>query len=139
MKKKKSVVDEFSSSKSKQPPTITTNDHKEKKKSEIDESSSSKSKQSPTIITTNDKEKIKSVDNNNNSAIQKFVSLFLEGVKLQKFMKYMCETGMGQSVDPITDVVCVMITCPLQLVITEVGVAPFKVQNFILFYFILFK
>jgi hypothetical protein len=64
-----------------------------------------------------------------NSAIQMFVSLFLEGVRLQKFMKYMCETGMGQSVDPITDVVCVMITCPLQLVITEVGVAPFKVKT----------
>jgi hypothetical protein len=58
--------------------------------------------------------------------MQRFVQLFLEGESLQRVMKHLCETSVGQVVDPITDVVCVMVTSPLQLVITEIGVAPFR-------------
>lgn len=64
--------------------------------------------------------------NNSQNNLRKFISLFLEGEQLQKVMKYLCETSLGQVTDPITDVVCVMITSPLAFVITEVGVAPFK-------------
>jgi hypothetical protein len=60
------------------------------------------------------------------SALSRFVELFLRGDELVHLMRHFCNTSMGQVVDPITDVVCVMITSPLQIVITEVGVAPFK-------------
>lgn len=60
------------------------------------------------------------------SALSRFVQLFLQGDELVHLMRHFCNTSMGQVVDPITDVVCVMITSPLQIVITEVGVAPFK-------------
>ena len=60
------------------------------------------------------------------SALSRFVELLLRGDELVHLMRHCCNTSMGQVVDPITDVVCVMITSPLQIVITEVGVAPFK-------------
>lgn len=53
-------------------------------------------------------------------AMSRFVDLFLQGVALQRVLRYLCETSSGRVVDPITDVVCVMITSPLQLMITEV-------------------
>lgn len=58
----------------------------------------------------------------------RLVSLFLENTALERMMIYLCKTSLGQVIDPITDVVCIMITSPIHLVITEVGIAPFKVK-----------
>ena len=58
-----------------------------------------------------------------------FVQLFLNGDALQQMISYICNTSHGSVADPITTTVCMMITTPVQIVLTQVGVAPFKVNG----------
>lgn len=51
---------------------------------------------------------------------------FLEGDNLVRIFHFFCETGDAQVTDPITDVICMMVTSRIQLSVTERGVMLFK-------------
>jgi hypothetical protein len=53
---------------------------------------------------------------------RKIVQHFLTGVSLRKVFSHLCNNASGQVTDPISDVVHTMLTCPVQMVISEVGV-----------------
>lgn len=61
--------------------------------------------------------------------VQRFVDLFLAGDALRKTLAYLCNTVQGNVMDPITHTLCLMITTPVQIMLTQVGVAPFKDKN----------
>lgn len=63
----------------------------------------------------------------------KFIELFLQGESLQQTLCYMCNASQGHVVDPITHTLCMMITTPVQVMLTQVGVAPFKDKNTAIF------
>jgi hypothetical protein len=52
----------------------------------------------------------------------KIVHFFLTGVGLRKVFSHLCNNASGQVTDPISDVVHTMLTCPVQMVISEVCV-----------------
>lgn len=55
------------------------------------------------------------------------VDVFLTGQNMRKMMAHLCNSYCGHSMsDPITDTVVMMLTCPLNLIITEVGIALFQ-------------
>lgn len=54
------------------------------------------------------------------------VKHFLTGENLRQVFAHLCNHASGQVTDPISDVVHTMLTCPVQMVISEVGVALFK-------------
>ena len=51
---------------------------------------------------------------------------FLKGANLRKVFSHLCNNATGQVTDPIAYVVHIMLTCPVQMVVSEVGVALFK-------------
>lgn len=55
------------------------------------------------------------------------VQHFLQGPNLRKVFAHLCNNATGQVTDPIAYVVHIMLTCPVQMVVSEVGVALFKV------------
>jgi hypothetical protein len=58
---------------------------------------------------------------------RRMVEVFLTGRNLRKVMAHLCNSYSGHSMsDPITDTVVMMLTCPLNLIITEVGIALFQ-------------
>lgn len=58
-----------------------------------------------------------------------FIDLFLTGKSLQTMISHICNTAHGSVTDPITNTLCMMIKSPIQIVLTQVGVAPFKVGD----------
>lgn len=52
--------------------------------------------------------------------------VFLRGTALERVIQYFCETNIGHVMDPINDVLCLMLTTPLQPTITESGVSFFR-------------
>lgn len=58
--------------------------------------------------------------------MDKIISEFLAGKNLRKMFSHLCNNAAGQVTDPISDTVAMMITCPVQMIITEVGIALFK-------------
>lgn len=46
---------------------------------------------------------------------------FLTGLKLRKVFAHLCNHSAGQSVDPISDVAYIMLTCPVQMMVSEVS------------------
>lgn len=63
----------------------------------------------------------------------RFIKLFLTGDSLCKMIAYLCNNSHGTVTDPITNVLHAMITSPLQIMLTQVGVAPFKDRNTLVF------
>ena len=61
--------------------------------------------------------------------MQETVDMFLRGKNLRRVMNTFCNDSVGQVVDPITETLCMMLTTPLQLVVTEVGVTLFRDKN----------
>lgn len=59
-------------------------------------------------------------------ADEKIRTLFLTGKHLKRVMAHMCNNASSHVADPITDTVVMMLTCPINLVVTEVGIALFK-------------
>lgn len=60
-------------------------------------------------------------------AERKIIETFLTGKNLRKVMAHLCNSYHGNNTsDPITDTVVMMLTCPINLIITEVGVALFQ-------------
>lgn len=51
---------------------------------------------------------------------RKIVQTFLTGSRLRKVFAHMCNHASGQVTDPISDIVHTMLTCPVQMVISEV-------------------
>ena len=62
-----------------------------------------------------------------------FIDLFLKEDALCHIVAYMCNNTQGLVTDPITNVLYSMITSPIQIVLTQVGVAPFKDKNTLVF------
>ena len=58
--------------------------------------------------------------------MEKIISEFLTGQNLRKMFSHLCNNAAGQVTDPISDTVAMMLTCPVQMIITEVGIALFK-------------
>lgn len=58
--------------------------------------------------------------------IDEVVDIFLTGVRLQRVMTHLTDACVDNYSDPVCEVLCTMITCPLELIITEVGLAIFK-------------
>lgn len=58
--------------------------------------------------------------------MERIVSEFLTGKNLRKMFSHLCNNASGQVTDPISDTASMMLTCPVQMIITEVGVALFK-------------
>ena len=56
----------------------------------------------------------------------RIMTLFLQGSRLRKVMSHLCNHCSSNIADPISDTVVMMLTCPIHLVITEVGIALFK-------------
>jgi hypothetical protein len=54
------------------------------------------------------------------------VDLFFTGSDLANMISYFCKISVAQSRDPIADTVVVMISSPLVVMLTQVGLAPFK-------------
>jgi hypothetical protein len=54
------------------------------------------------------------------------VATFLSGVRLRRVLSHMCNNASSGIADPVTSTIRVMLACPVQLVISEVGVALFK-------------
>ena len=61
------------------------------------------------------------------------VEKFLCGSQLRRVMAHLCNHCSNQVGDPIADTVAMMLTQPIHLVITEVGIALFKVVTFFSF------
>lgn len=57
---------------------------------------------------------------------ERFIDLFFEENQLRKMLCYLCDACAGHIIDPVTEITCMMIQCPIQLVVTEIGIAPFK-------------
>ena len=51
---------------------------------------------------------------------ERTVSMFLTHGRLQKTLSHLCNHASGQLTDPISNVVHMMLTCPVQMVISEV-------------------
>lgn len=78
------------------------------------------------------------VDNNSNDAAnvessrlvrpsrEEILATFMSGDRLRRVLSHMCNHASSSVADPITTTVRIMLTCPVQLVISEVGVAFFK-------------
>lgn len=65
----------------------------------------------------------------------RILKIFLSEKNLRKVMAHLCNHGSSNHVaDPVTDTVVMMMTRPVHLVITEVGVALFKVYFFMAFF-----
>ena len=58
----------------------------------------------------------------------RIVAEFLTGPNLRKIFSHLCNNASGLVTDPISDTAVMMLTCPVQLILTEVGVALFKVS-----------
>lgn len=56
----------------------------------------------------------------------RIIAEFLTGRNLRKVFSHLCNNASGQVTDPISDTAIMMLTCPVQLILTEVGVALFK-------------
>ena len=56
----------------------------------------------------------------------RIIAEFLTGSNLRKVFSHLCNNASGQVTDPISDTAIMMLTCPVQLILTEVGVALFK-------------
>lgn len=59
----------------------------------------------------------------------RIIAEFLTGSNLRKMFSHLCNSASGQVTDPISDTAVMMLTCPVQLILTEVGVALFKVRS----------
>jgi hypothetical protein len=58
---------------------------------------------------------------------KRLLEVFLSNNNLRKVMAHLCNSYCGHSVsDPIADTVVMMLTCPVNLIITEVGIALFQ-------------
>jgi hypothetical protein len=57
---------------------------------------------------------------------ESIIGTFLTGSSLRKVFAHLCNHASGQVTDPISDVVNTMLTKPVQMVVSEVGVALFK-------------
>jgi hypothetical protein len=66
------------------------------------------------------------VHHNPNSTIdhEQIVSMFLVHSRLRKVLSHLCNHTSGQLTDPISGVVHMMLTCPVQMVISEVRPLP---------------
>ena len=64
----------------------------------------------------------------NEDNLTRFIDIFLRGSALQRMIKFFCELNNMHHNDPLTHVVCVMISTPIGISLTEVGVLPFKEQ-----------
>jgi hypothetical protein len=51
---------------------------------------------------------------------ERTVSMFLTHCRLRKTLSHLCNHASGQLTDPISNVVHMMLTCPVQMVISEV-------------------
>jgi hypothetical protein len=51
----------------------------------------------------------------------KVIDVFLTGGSLRKVFAHMCNHASGQVTDPISDIVHIMLVCPVQMVISEVS------------------
>lgn len=58
--------------------------------------------------------------------VERIIAEFLTGKNLRKMFSHLCNNASGQVTDPISDTVVMMLTCPVQMILTEVGVALFK-------------
>lgn len=58
-----------------------------------------------------------------------FREAFLPGEELTRFVCFMCNAMTNSVTDPITHTLHIMITRPLSLVLTQVGIAPFKGES----------
>jgi hypothetical protein len=56
---------------------------------------------------------------------EKIICTFLASGGLRKVLAHLCNNASAQSADPISDVVHTMLTCPVQMVISEVRFASF--------------
>jgi hypothetical protein len=65
-------------------------------------------------------------DDVSTTAEETIAHLFLQGAQLRKLMAHLCNKCSLHVADPISDTVVMMLTCPIHLVITEVGIALFK-------------
>lgn len=57
---------------------------------------------------------------------EEIVATFLSGARLRRVLSHMCNNASSSVADPVTTTIRIMLTCPVQLVISEVGVALFK-------------
>lgn len=62
-----------------------------------------------------------------------FVDKFLRGDSLCRVIVYLCNNCQGTVTDPITSVLHFMITSPVQVTLTQVGVAPFRDRSTLVF------
>ena len=69
----------------------------------------------------------------------RIIAEFLTGKNLRKMFSHLCNNASGQVTDPISDTVVMMLTCPVQLILTEVGVSLFKVSKSFFFSFLIFS
>jgi hypothetical protein len=51
----------------------------------------------------------------------KIIEQFLTGAKLRKVFSHLCNHASGHVADPILDIVHIMLTCPVQMVVSEVS------------------
>ena len=51
---------------------------------------------------------------------ESIIRTFLTGINLRKVLAHLCNHASGQATDPVSDVVHTMISCPVQMVISEV-------------------
>ena len=54
------------------------------------------------------------------------MELFLTGDALRTMMIYLCNSSLGSVVDPVTNTLFLMLSSPVSVVLSQVGVAPFK-------------
>lgn len=65
----------------------------------------------------------------------RFANLFLRGKSLRRLITHLCNACPGQVQDPITHVVCIMMTSPVSISISEAGVCPFQDHPLLLYPF----
>lgn len=57
---------------------------------------------------------------------QELMQLFFVDQKLSTLISYFCKITVGQSSDPIAETIVAMISSPVVLMLTQVGIAPFR-------------
>lgn len=62
-----------------------------------------------------------------------FVDLFLRGEALRRVVSFFCNAMVDQVTDPITYTLCMMVSTPVHIMLTQVGVAPFRDKNTMVF------
>lgn len=62
-----------------------------------------------------------------------FRDVFLPGEELTRFVCFMCNAMANSVTDPITHALYIMISKPLSLVLTQVGIAPFKGESTVIY------